>query len=266
MAAFRQKRRRTAALAPARTCVHAAATRPHRGDAPSFARARFLPGRPRRRWPGPTHGRRPAPLAAVFRDLPLELTAKCVMTRDGPALEARLRQDPQTLVRDPGRAISHAAPRVPRLRAGPVRRPSRAFTLYRGDGLPNAIDATQPMIRAGLLAGIRPRLTSSPRPREGRATTEGRTDNSRYVVTTSTSSFSLPPLLRLGRGLRDVGRREALLITARRRVAADRLQRVFRRRLGHDQLRERVLVVLDDGIAVGAQSQPQRLLLVVRLR
>ena len=154
-------------------------------DAPAAPRRREAVGAAFARafatWTAPTTLARPnatlAPLAAVFRDLPLELTAKCIMGAMGLRWKHVCDK-----IRKHSYAIQEGQYLMPPLEYPvfePVcdRRPSRAFTCIAATAWAEryAIDATHnsPMIRAGLLAGIRPRLLRHHlRPREGRATKE----------------------------------------------------------------------------------------------
>ena len=157
--------------------------RPLEAVGAAFARAfvnagRDAPAAPRRReavgaafarafatWTAPTRNdsghATPALLAAVFQNLPLELTAKCVMAAMG------LRWKPICdKIRKHSYAIQNEQYLMPPLEY-PVFEPARSGVLrtkrHRRD-LPS---------RAGLLAGIRPRLLRHHlRPREGRATKE----------------------------------------------------------------------------------------------
>ena len=119
-----------------------------------------------------------APLASVFRDLPLEITAKCVMAAMG------LRWKPICdKIRKHSYAIQNEQYLMPPLESPvfePVYWPASFEGLHTCIAVTAwaeryAIDATHnsPMIRAGLLAGIRPRLLRHHlRPREGRAKAE----------------------------------------------------------------------------------------------
>ena len=147
----------------------------------AFARAfvnagRDAPAAPRRReavgaafarafaaWTAPTTASHVtlAPLAAVFENLPLELTAKCVMAAMGLRWKHVCDK-----IRKHSYAIQNEQYLMPPLEY-PVFEPARSGVLrtkrHRRD-LPS---------RAGLLAGIRPRLLRHHlRPREGRAAEE----------------------------------------------------------------------------------------------
>ena len=157
--------------------------RPLEAVGAAFARAfvnagRDAPAAPRRReavgaafarafatWTAPTTLARPnatlAPLDAVFRDLPLELTAKCIMGAMGLRWKHVCDK-----IRKHSYAIQEGQYLMPPLEY-PVFEPVRSSVLrtirHRRD----------PFARAGLLAGIRPRLLRHHlRPREGRATKE----------------------------------------------------------------------------------------------
>ena len=161
MAAFVNAGRDAPAAPPPREAVGAA-----------FARAFAT-------WTAPTTLARPnatlAPLAAVFRDLPLELTAKCVMEAMGLRWKHICDK-----IRKHSYAIQEGQYLMPPLEY-PVFEPVRSG-VHRGPSLvsrrrcgPDDTPSTHhpPMIRAGLLAGIRPRLLRHHlRPREGRATKE----------------------------------------------------------------------------------------------
>ena len=145
-----------------------------RRDAPAAPRRREAVGAAFARafatWTAPTPLARPnaashatplAPLAAVFRDLPLELTAKCVMEAMGLRWKHICDK-----IRKHSYAIQEGQYLMPPLEY-PVFEPVRSSVLrtirHRRD----------PFARAGLLAGIRPRLLRHHlRPREGRATKE----------------------------------------------------------------------------------------------
>ena len=137
-----------------------AAPRPREAVGAAFARAFAA-------WTAPTPLARPnawpapAPLAAVFRDLPLELTAKCVMEAMGLRWKHICDK-----IRKHSYAIQEGQYLMPPLEY-PVFEPVRSSVLrtirHRRD----------PFARAGLLARIRPRLLRHHlRPREGRATKE----------------------------------------------------------------------------------------------
>ena len=152
-------------------------------DAPAAPRRREAVGAAFARafatWTAPTTLARPnatlAPLAAVFRDLPLELTAKCIMGAMGLRWKHVCDK-----IRKHSYAIQEGQYLMPPLeypvfepvRSGVLRGPSLASRRRRGpDDTPSTHHS--PMIRAGLLAGIRPRLLRHHlRPREGLATKE----------------------------------------------------------------------------------------------
>ena len=131
-----------------------AAPRPREAVGAAFARAFAT-------WTAPTREDAPSPLAAVFRDLPLELTAKCVMAAMG------LRWKPICdKIRKHSYAIQNEQYLMPPLEY-PVFEPVRSGVLrmqrHRRDQFS----------LAGLLARVRPRLLRHHlRPREGRAATK----------------------------------------------------------------------------------------------
>ena len=146
----------------------------------------------------------------------------------------------------------------------------------------NAIDAaTQPHAIDARRAGragpnTAASATSSPTSREGRATAEEDVDNKICTLRRHRARQPPPPppffffrfLFSSPRARPPRrGPPRALLVTARRRVAADRLQRVFRRRARpRSTPRARPRGPRRPSRSRSAQSQPQGLLLVVRLR
>ena len=175
------------------------------------SRAPSPPGRPRRRWPGPTRGRRRRLPAAVFRDCP-GADGQMRHDGDGPALKPTATRS-ATLARS-RKGSAYASLESPVSSRSCIRRPP--------DDTPSMRQLTS--VRAGLLARIRPRLLRHHlRPRERRAAAASTIDDATHKITRGSYSSSCSSLSRSA-AASEIGP-PRLLVTARRRVAADRCNR-----------------------------------------
>ena len=124
----------------------------------------------------------PAPLAAVFQDLPLELTARCVMVAMGLRWKHicdKIRKHSYAIQNEQYLMPPLEYPVFEPVRSGVLRGPSLVSRRWRG---PNDTPSMRHITHAGLLAGIRPRLLRHHlRPREGRAAEEKDVSIIKYV-------------------------------------------------------------------------------------